>query len=284
MAIVSRRMFLAATLAGCGALGGAAYMRLWEPNALELSKTSVQLSPKKLLKPLRLLHLSDFHASDVVPLSYLREAVGLSIAAKPDLIVITGDFITRGIADFAAYSEILKMLSAAAPCFAVAGNHDGGDWAKLVGGYPTLEPLEGLLEASGITLLENEARQLKFDKQKIWLVGMGDLWAGDLDPMKAFDGLDEETELPVLALTHNPDSKAKLMAYPWDLLLCGHTHGGQLVIPLCNYRPFVPVVDRRYVEGLYRIDKRQIYITRGVGNLHGLRFNCPPEASMLELA
>lgn len=66
-------------------------------------------------------------------------------------------------------------------------------------------------------------------------------------------------------------------------MLSGHTHGGQIVVPLLGWRPFAPVRDLRYVEGLHEWSGRQIYTTRGVGNLHGLRFNCPPEVSVLEV-
>jgi uncharacterized protein len=65
-------------------------------------------------------------------------------------------------------------------------------------------------------------------------------------------------------------------------MVCGHTHGGQIRLPLLG-TPFAPVIDMRYVEGLHPWNDRQIYITRGVGNLHGLRFNCPPQVSLLEV-
>jgi predicted MPP superfamily phosphohydrolase len=66
------------------------------------------------------------------------------------------------------------------------------------------------------------------------------------------------------------------------LLLCGHTHGGQIRLPFVG-TPFAPVRDKRFVEGLHQWDGRWMYITRGVGNLHGVRFNCPPEVSLLTL-
>lgn len=84
-------------------------------------------------------------------------------------------------------------------------------------------------------------------------------------------------------LCHNPDAKDKLRASAWDLMLCGHTHGGQLRLPGIG-RPFAPVRDVRYVEGLRPWEGRLIHITRGIGNLHGLRFNCRPEINLLNLA
>ena len=84
-------------------------------------------------------------------------------------------------------------------------------------------------------------------------------------------------------LVGDPDCKEDLSGYEWDLMLCGHTHGGQLIVPILGQRPFAPVRDKRFVEGLHKWESRQIHITRGVGNLHGMRFNCRPEVSILKL-
>ena len=116
--------------------------------------------------------------------------------------------------------------------------------------------------------------------REVQLVGVGDLWAGELDPARAFEGADGST---TIALTHNPDSKDALSFYKWALMLCGHTHGGQVALPLIG-RPLAPVRDRRFVAGLHAWRDRQIYITRGVGNLYGLRLNCRPEVSLLRLS
>jgi len=80
-----------------------------------------------------------------------------------------------------------------------------------------------------------------------------------------------DTETTVL-LSHNPDSKTEVQDHPWDLMLCGHTHGGQLWIPFVG-APFAPIRDKRFVKGLRRWNNRWIHVTKGVGNLHGLRLN-----------
>ena len=85
-----------------------------------------------------------------------------------------------------------------------------------------------------------------------------------------------------IMLSHNPDAKTALRDVPWDLMLCGHTHGGQITLPLLG-SPLAPIADKRFSEGLHTWDKRWIYVTRGVGSLLGMRFNCPPEVSILEL-
>jgi uncharacterized protein len=118
---------------------GSAYPFIIEPRWLELTRRTVPL--KGVRSPVRVLHLSDLHWSYSVPLSIIEHAIGVGLAGKPDLICVTGDFITRGSA-FAAkdYASVLKRLSAAAPTFAVLGNHDGGLWTQLYDGRSDHKP------------------------------------------------------------------------------------------------------------------------------------------------
>lgn len=279
---ISRRTFLlraGASLSAAATTFG--YMRYWESENVEVSQTTIPNGTVALQHPLKVLHLSDLHASAQVSLEYLQRAIEKSLLHNPDLILLTGDFITGTFSQISHYSNILSLLSAAAPTFAVSGNHDGGDWAALAGGYQTLDVIEKLLSLASIPLLHNRAQKVLCAGNTLWLVGVGDIWNNALDAEKAFSSLPEQSTEPVILLSHNPDSKERLAKYPWDIMLSGHTHGGQLVVPFINYRPFLPVRDTRYAEGLNRYDNRWIYTTRGLGNLHGLRFNCPPEASVL---
>ena len=98
------------------------------------------------------------------------------------------------------------------------------------------------------------------------------MWAGDLHPTLAFTKR-HGTDIPTILLSHNPDSKAMLYPHHWDLILCGHTHGGQVVAPGLGLSP-APVWDRRYIAGLNRWKGRWIHVSRGVGNVAGVRFNC----------
>jgi uncharacterized protein len=106
------------------------------------------------------------------------------------------------------------------------------------------------------------------------------LWAEEMNPQNAF--AKARGELRTILLSHNPDSKVDLGSYRWDLMLSGHTHGGQLYLPIIG-TPFAPVRDKRYVAGLKAWRDRWIHVTKGVGNLHGLRFNCRPEVSLLRV-
>ena len=273
-----RRTFLTAGLV-CAA-GTSAYGWLAEPRWLDVTRTPVRI-PSPTAGRLRLLHLSDIHASRWVPLSILDEAVTYGLQQRPDLVCITGDWITdHEVVDRAEYVRILRRLSAVAPVYGVLGNHDGGAWTSIRGGLETHAYVDLLLADSGITLLHNRTTRLHFGDLKLNLAGVGDLWSGELDAASTF--LDTVPNAPTILMAHNPDSKTALADSPWDLMLSGHTHGGQVIIPFDGPR-FAPVVDRRYIAGLGQWDNRQIFVTRGIGGYAGFRFRCRPEVSLLDI-
>ncbi len=273
---ITRRQFLIA--AGAGAVGGLTYVRAVEPRWLSVTRPVVRLDARAGA-PFTLLLLSDLHASRVVSLGFLAAAVRQGLALRPDLICLTGDFITRGCAAPEDYAAVLRPLSEAAPAFACLGNHDGGAWAARQRGDADTTRVRALLQRAGITLLHNTARTVPVRGQAVRLVGLGDLWAGDFQPARAFAAAPADAT-PTIVLAHNPDARQALRPYDWDLMLSGHTHGGQVKLPWIG--PLVlPIRDRRFAEGLCRWEARWIYVTRGVGNLWGIRFNCPPEITLL---
>ncbi len=274
---ISRRRFLGGV--SVAALATLGYARFIEAESLQTGWVTVPLSNEKRA-PLKLLHLSDLHASGLVGLDYIDESITVALGWKPDFICLTGDFISHQFANPEGYARILRRLSETSPCYASLGNHDGGPWASEHGGYPDIEWVSELLSKSGITLLHNAAAHISVRDWPLNIVGVGDLWAGQCDGPSGFRNVREGPT--TILLSHNPDSKGNLFEQRWDLMLCGHTHGGQLRLPLIG-TPFAPVSDQRFVQGLHRWKDRWIHITRGVGNIYGLRINCPPEVSFLTL-
>jgi predicted MPP superfamily phosphohydrolase len=112
-------------------------------------------------------------------------------------------------------------------------------------------------------------------------VGVGDLWCFEVFPDKAFATAGREG--PTVLLNHNPDAKDELIKHPWDLMLAGHTHGNQIHIPGIDLSRWAVVRDPRFIAGLYNWEGRQLHINRGIGGLSGIRLNCRPEVSVLEL-
>lgn len=259
---------------------GACYTRWFEPYWLE--PTTKDIPIQQLNTKIRALHLSDFHASDGVSLDAIEKAIDLGVEHKPDVIFLTGDYITWEITNEQAYRKILIKLSEAAPTFACIGNHDGGLWAGSSHGYKDSRKVEALLRSAGIRVLVNQTDRIQLAGRTIKVVGLGDLWSKLAMPEQVLERHRTTDEI-VVVLSHNPDSKTLLQSFDWDLTLCGHTHGGQLVIPILGLRPFLPVRDKTFPEGILSWENRHIHITRGVGNLHGLRFNCRPEVSILNL-
>ncbi len=259
-----------------------AYPCYCEPRWLEATKRKVRLHRAPPAGPVRILHLSDLHASFVVPMSHIQNSITMGLENQPDLICLTGDFITfRHDFDSRQYVQALSRLTAAAPTYAVLGNHDGGSWSRRRRGNGDHLLVEHMLEESGVHLLHNRSQRVTVRNAGLTLAGVGDLWSGEVDGARAFDGVRREE--PVVLLAHNPDTKDVLTEFTWDLMLSGHTHGGQVIVPLEGAR-YAPVEDKRYVSGLKPWGARQIHVTRGVGNLGGVRFRCRPEVSTLLLA
>ncbi|MCU1257564.1 MAG: metallophosphoesterase, partial [Bryobacterales bacterium] len=258
---------------------GAAYARLVEPGWLELTERACHFP--NLARPVALLHLSDFHASKDVPRSLIERAIQMAIDARPDVICITGDFVSdRSGFDPDWYTAVLRRLSTKAPTFAVLGNHDGGGWSASEGGFRGTTEVGRIVEDAGVHLLANRSSRIVLNGAALQIVGVGDLWAGELDADRAFREADGR--LPTVLLSHNPDSKALVGNHGWRLMLSGHTHGGQVVMPVLGLNP-APVKDRGYIAGMKPWQDRWIHVSRGVGNISGVRFNCRPEVTKIHL-
>ena len=275
-------------MGGAGLLVSAGYLS-FEAQWLEILQKDIRLKHLPPKAKIRLLHLSDLHLSRMVSLEYLKNALGLGLEQSPDLCMITGDFITDqpDQGDLFEYAKLLRHFAAKVPTFACLGNHDGGKWSAEHGGYRSTKTVKNLLQSSNIKLLENEKYEIFVQGQQLELVGLGDLWSGNCRPHSCLDRVSKDspkTRKPILLLNHNPDAKEALSEYRWDLMLSGHTHGGQFKVPFENLTPFAPVKDQSMVDGLFNWNGRIIHITRGVGNLYGVRLNCRPEISLLKLS
>jgi predicted MPP superfamily phosphohydrolase len=244
---------------------------LAEANSISVENIKIKL--KRLPKELdgfRLVHLSDIHHSPFTSLEHISRVVEVSNRLKPDMFVLTGDYVSHETEYIAPVAEVLATLKAEHGIYACLGNHDHWTDADLV---------THLFRGEGINLLINEGFRFEARGSKFWLAGVDDLMVGKTDVRAALDG-SKEDEFKLL-LAHNPQIVRRAARYNVDLMLSGHTHGGQVKLRDEEKR-ILP--RRRLSSGLHRRQNTQVYITRGIGTVVvPIRYQCPPEVSVIEL-
>ncbi len=239
----SRREFVLSVLCATST-AALAYGVCIEPGFLRRSYYRVPVPGFPPGGRIRILHIADLHHGSTMPLSFIEEAFSLGLEMNPDLITITGDLIDLRLENHKPYRSMLQRVARVRPTFATMGNHDGGLWAHSVGGYEDSFGVRAFMEESNVTVLHNSAVIWDVRDRPVRLVGLGDLWAGELDAQSAFGESpipSNELTVPTVLLSHNPDTKDSVAAFAWHLMLSGHTHGGQLRIPVTGQTPFAPV-------------------------------------------
>jgi len=263
---------------GCTALAAAAGSVLEafavEPRWIEVTNPMVRLAnlPEEWLG-LRIAHLTDLHVGRLISLDYVRRVVEKTNAERPDVVVLTGDYVSRRSAINDGLTAALAGLEAPGGLFAVLGNHD--HWTDA-------SRMRGVLEAAGITMLTNTHRILDRNGGKLCLAGVGDLWCDRQLLDEALAGVD--VNIPRILLCHNPDYCDRMPATPRvDLMLCGHTHGGQVNLPLIG-RPRLPIRNPAYAAGLAGGPYCPVYTSVGLGMVGvPIRFRCRPELAIVTL-
>lgn len=235
----------------------------------------------KTFEQMRIVQASDFHFSRTVSGNYLKHCIQRINSLEPDVIVLTGDYITHDM--YGRFgrkiAHLLSRLHAPHGVYATLGNHDYGRGGGIsVERNFSLDDMIDSFQAAGIHVLRNEADYLEKDEHKLWFVGLGDLWAGDFEPAKAFGQVNSEG--PVITLAHNPESVEHIGEYDFDAMVCGHTHGGRFEWTTMADRPLVN--RRQFSSGMYTVHERPMYVNRGLGR-HGRLFNQRPEITVFTL-
>jgi predicted MPP superfamily phosphohydrolase len=277
---LTRRNFLIGS--GAAAAGLALYSGEIARHELEIVNRPIAIN--NLPAPFhgyRIVQLSDIHLDEYTEPFFLERIVKNVNTLAPDLVLLTGDFITHGSLTFVAgghairrCAEILTTLTAPLR-YAILGNHDVAFNAATV---------VNALNAHGTPVLVNQYLPIERNGARLWLCGVD-------DPGTSYPNLDltipEKPDGPVILMAHEPDYADEVVAYPRgrlvDLMLSGHSHGGQVRLPFLG--PLVlPPMAERYPEGHYRFNQMQLYVNRGIGTV-GLpfRLNCPPEITVLTL-
>ena len=271
------------------ALCVAALWAFWlEPASVTVTRVSLRVPGWRAEhRGLRVAVLTDLHVgSPHVGLDKLRRVVGRTNDERPDLVVLLGDFLIGGkdgkpgeggvvggtFVEPEPIAEELRGLRAPLGVFAVLGNHDCWyDCGRVA----------RALEGAGVGVLENRAARIERGGRAFWLGGLADLWTGKPDiggVLRQAGGED-----PVVLLTHNPD------VFPGvpprvSLTLAGHTHGGQVNLPLAGRLVVPSRFGRRYAMGHVVEGGRHLFVSGGVGtSIIPVRFRVPPEVVILSL-
>jgi uncharacterized protein len=282
--VVSRRSFLKGALCGVGGL--ALYAGEFERHWLEVVKKNIGLPglPSEF-DGFNIAQLSDIHLNEFTEPFLLREAIDAINQAQPDLVLLTGDYVSAQVLPpkqtvDAAWQcgELLSGLQCKQR-YAIFGNHDIWAGEQHVG---------EALEFHGMTVLRNAYVPIERSGSRFWLAGLDDPCDGQPDPDLAIpariQNVDNE---PVVLMCHAPDYVDQLRMLPAgqavSLVLSGHTHGGQMRLPVIGPL-WLPPGGRKYVEGLFTLGTTQLYVSRGIGSVGvPFRFNCRPEITLFTL-
>jgi len=232
-----------------------------------------QLHPA--LEGFRIVQLSDFHIDPFFLTDLLREAVQTANRLQPDLIVLTGDYITEEGDAIFELTPLLAGLNARYGVYTILGNHDIRKRRRL-------KAVQTGLREINLPILNNQGFTLGVGEGQLYLAGLDDgLW-GRPNLKAALAKLPKAT--PVVLLAHEPDPVEQYARDPRiTLQLSGHTHGGQIRLPLVG-APYLPELGYKYVQGLYRVNSTWLYTNRGIGSIRlPVRINCLPELTELTL-
>jgi uncharacterized protein len=280
----SRRKFLqaSAAVAAAGAAAVVADGAIFEANRPKLVSIEVPLSRlAESWDGFRIAQLSDLHYDDHFSVIPLRKAIDLVNQLEPDLVVVTGDFITApfggvrrsfALRAIEPCAQLLTQIHARSGVVAALGNHDA---------YTGAAHITAVLNSHNISVLRNRSLPLEREGQRLWVAGVDDVLEGKPDLDLTLKGIPPAE--PVILMAHEPDWADHVARSSVDLQLSGHSHGGQVRLPLLG-APWVPVLARKYPWGLRRIGPLTLYTNAGIGTiLVPVRLNCPPEVTLITL-
>lgn len=231
----------------------------------------------KELRGLRAVVVSDIHSGPFMDKAEMDRYVARINKLKPDLVLLPGDFVTNRREEIEPLCDAFQKLEARHGVYGCTGNHDYFDDADHVANE---------LEHAGVRMLRDAHARIEVKGKELALIGVDDIGQGakfDASFRRAVDGLD--ARLPNILLCHKPYHLEDAADYGAGLIVSGHTHGGQVVLARAFGLVFsIALLVSKYVEGLYRVDATQMYVTRGIGTVAiDLRVNCPPEITVLTL-
>ncbi len=271
----TRRGFLARAALGATATGLAAgaYPFL-EARWLRLTRRTIAV-PRlpSSFRGLSVAFLSDLHHGPFVGLDYIRHAIDWTNSSRPDLVLLGGDYVSASPRYFAPVCEAMGRLRAPMGRFATLGNHDVRESGPVC---------RSELARVGLELLDNRGVHLRRGGDRLLIAGVADLWTEEPDVARALgEARDGDAAIVV---SHNPDYAEYAPDPRVSLMICGHTHGGQVVMPGVGAIVLPSRFGRKYAGGLVQAPAHPVFVGRGVGTSGPpVRFYCRPEIVLLTL-
>jgi len=274
---LSRRKLIktvAAAAIGSG-IGAGGYAAWLEPRWVELNRIEVGIEGLPApFEGFTIAHLTDMHRHEPIGLPYIRKCLDLAASAGPDVVAITGDFVSQTADYMPGLAAEIRTLAGRFATYAVLGNHDY--WAGA-------DKIRDSLREVGVRVLVNEAIVIERGSASLSLVGLDDLWEGKPDLNRALARVPSESTKVVIE--HNPDLIVDLADPGIELALCGHTHGGQVALPFVGPLIVPSKFGAKYAKGLFRIGKTQMYVNKGIGAIRPtVRFLTRPEVALVRLS
>lgn len=272
--MLSRRQFLKGAIA-MGAAGLVADSVLLEPRHVVVERKTIAINDlPDAFDGFRICQITDVHHGPFTGLGFIKEVVEKVNSLNPGLVVLTGDYVDHSSKYIVPAVSALCRLKSSNGVLAVLGNHDHWMDANLT---------QEVFNRYNVPVITNSHKLIEIKDKAICVAGVGDLMEDSQDLKAAFYGV--PADIPRILLSHNPDYAESMPASERvDLVLAGHTHGGQVRMPFSIAPITMSRYGQKYAGGLVRSASRQVYVSRGIGVV-GLpvRFNCPPEITIITL-
>ena len=273
--MLSRRQFLKGAVA-VGIAGFAANSILYEPRRIIVERKTISINNlPDAFEGFRICQITDVHHGPFVSLNFVKEIVDIVDRLSPDLVALTGDYVDYSHKYITPAVTALCRFKPQYGIISILGNHDHLADAELT---------REVFDRNKIPVITNSHKLIEVKNNAICIAGVGDLLEDTQDLKAALYGV--PPDIPRILLSHNPDyAEVVPETERVDLVLAGHTHGGQVRLPFFSIAPVTQShYGQKYAGGLVRLSHTQVYVSRGVGMV-GLpvRFNCPPEISMITL-
>lgn len=251
------------------------YARYGEKNWIQTNRITLNYDRlPEAFSGIRVLLFSDLHLGHYFSAKQLVSLKDRINAMEPDLVCFTGDLFDKKISERIQVAQILQAIKAPLGKFAVMGNHDY---------YSPIGRVRTVWKNGGFTLLVNQSSIVRRNGELIQVAGVDDMVKGKPDIEAGLEKADPNVF--TILLSHAPDFADRAYRYPVDLQLSGHSHGGQVRLPLIGHLT-APLYGRKYVAGLYALGEGEfkLYTNRGIGvSVYPIRFCCRPEITLFTL-